>query len=312
MFSVRPYAPGDEAGIRSVLEAALAVDRYPGVTAADIERRIPRLAADPTGIAVALEDDRIVGLAQPRGDDLTVHPDHRRRGHGRALVAAGRDVVRAQGLDELRLYVPAHLPASVAFAEALGFRYRSSLWLFELEPGHAVPPPRFAPTVAVRPLRRDEDLDRYVAFMNEAFRGHPSPMSWTVGQISHVHELPDFDPTLILLAAEATDPDRLVGFAVLETNPAPAGESGETGETRKTRKTGGSTGSVGLVGVVPTWRGRGLGRELLRWAVGELRRREIERIDLSVEAENEAATQLYRNHGFRPAVEWPHWVVPAR
>jgi hypothetical protein len=49
VFSVRPYAPGDEAGIRAVLEAALAVDRYPGITAADIERRIPRLAADPRG-----------------------------------------------------------------------------------------------------------------------------------------------------------------------------------------------------------------------------------------------------------------------
>jgi mycothiol synthase len=298
--SVRLYAPGDEAGIRAVLEAALAVDGYPGVTAGDIDRRIPRLAADPTGVAVALEDDRIVGLVQPRGDDLTVHPDHRRRGHGRALVAAGRDVVRAQDLGELRLYVPPHLPASVAFAEALGFRYRSSLWLFELEPDHAVPLPRFAPTVAVRPLRRDEDLDRYVAFMNEAFRGHPSPMSWTVGQIRHVHELPDFDPTLIHLAADATDPDRLVGFAVLETNPALAGEPG------------GPTGSVGLVGVVPAWRGKGLGRELLRWSVGELRRRGIERIDLSVEAENATATRLYRAHGFRPAVEWPHWVVPAR
>jgi mycothiol synthase len=300
MSSVRLYAPGDEAGIRAVLEAALAVDSYPGITATDIERRIPRLAADPTGIAVALEDDRIVGLVQPRGDDLTVHPAHRRRGHGRALVAAGRDVVRAQGLDELRLYVPADLPGSVAFAEALGFRYRSSLWLFELAPGQPVPQPRFAPSVAVRPLARDEDLERYVAFMNEAFRGHPSPMSWTVGQIRHVHDLPDFDPSTILLAADATEPDRLVGFAVLETNPASADEAGVP------------TGSVGLVGVVPAWRGRGLGRELLRWAVGELRRRGIERIDLSVEAENEAATRLYRAHGFRPAVEWPHWVVPAR
>jgi ribosomal protein S18 acetylase RimI-like enzyme len=127
-----------------------------------------------------------------------------------------------------------------------------------------------------------------------------------------VHELPDFDPSLILLTADATDPDRLVGFAVLETNPAPADEPGTSGETAGSGETGGTTGSIGLVGVVPAWRGRGLGRGLLRWAVGELRRRGIERIDLSVEAENEAATQLYRAHGFRPAVEWPHWVVPAR
>lgn len=299
MFVVRPYAHGDEPGIRAVMEAALAVDHYPGVTRADIERSIPRLAGDPPGVAVALEHGRIVGYVQPRADDLTVHPDHRRRGHGRQLVAAGRAIVRARGLDELRLYLPPHLPASVAFARELGFRYRSSLWLFELDPAAPVPPSRFTAEVAVRPLRRDEDLEQYVTFMNEAFTGHPSPMSWTVAQVRHVHELPDFDPELILIVTDAADPDHLVGFSVLETNPV-VGDA-----------TDGPTGSVGLVGVVPAWRGRGLGRELLRWAVNELRRRGIDRIDLNVEADNERATRLYRSHGFRPAVEWPHWVLPA-
>ena len=299
MAEVRPFARGDEPGIRAVMEAAQATDRYPGTTPADIDRRIPRLAGDPGGVAVALEQGRIVGYVQPRGDDLTVHPDHRRRGHGRRLVAAGCAIVRERGLDELRLYVPPHLPPSVAFADALGFRYRSSLWLFELDPSAVVPAPRFPADVAVRALRPDEDLDGYVAFMNEAFAGHTSPMSWTVGQVRHVHELPDFDPGLILIAVDAADPARRVGFAVLETTPGAEGGVG----TR--------AGSVGLVGVVPSWRGRGLGRELLRWAVTELRRRGVDRIDLNVEASNERATRLYRAHGFQPAVEWPHWVLSA-
>jgi ribosomal protein S18 acetylase RimI-like enzyme len=29
-----------------------------------------------------------------------------------------------------------------------------------------------------------------------------------------------------------------------------------------------------------------------------------------VEARNERATNLYRRHGFAPAIEWPHWVLP--
>ena len=71
------------------------------------------------------------------------------------------------------------------------------------------------------------------------------------------------------------------------------------------------TGEIGLVGVLPAWRGRGLGRELVRWGVTELRRRGAAGIELSVEAENERATDLYRRHGFEPTVEWPHWVLPA-
>jgi ribosomal protein S18 acetylase RimI-like enzyme len=62
--------------------------------------------------------------------------------------------------------------------------------------------------------------------------------------------------------------------------------------------------------VLPAWRGRGLGRELLRWGVTELRGRGAGPIELSVEAQNERATGLYRAHGFEPAIEWPHWVLP--
>jgi ribosomal protein S18 acetylase RimI-like enzyme len=69
-------------------------------------------------------------------------------------------------------------------------------------------------------------------------------------------------------------------------------------------------GEVMLIGVLPAWRGRGLGRELLRWAVSELRDRGAGAVQLSVEARNERATNLYRRHGFEPAIEWPHWVLP--
>ena len=34
------------------------------------------------------------------------------------------------------------------------------------------------------------------------------------------------------------------------------------------------------------------------------------RVRLSVEAENETALGLYRGHGFRPLLEWPHWTLP--
>ncbi len=69
-------------------------------------------------------------------------------------------------------------------------------------------------------------------------------------------------------------------------------------------------GEVGLIGVLPAWRGRGLGREALRWGVNELRGRGAGRIVLAVEAANERATRLYRSHGFEPMIEWPHWELP--
>ena len=69
---------------------------------------------------------------------------------------------------------------------------------------------------------------------------------------------------------------------------------------------------MSLVGVIPAWRRRGLGRELLRWGITTLRGRGrgAGPIMLSVEAANDSATALYRDHGFEPSIEWPHWVMP--
>ena len=58
------------------------------------------------------------------------------------------------------------------------------------------------------------------------------------------------------------------------------------------------------------WRGRGLGRKLLRWSVAALRARGAGDVWLSVEAENVAALRLYEAEGFVAEVEWPNWVRP--
>jgi len=297
---VHPFQPEDAAGVRSVMAASLATDAIPGFLASDIERAMVRIVPDPGGTVVALEDGVVVGYCTPHHDDLTVHPSARRRGHGRRLIAAALEIVRARGFDELQLYVPLHLAGSRQFAEAVGLRYRSSLWQFQLPPGHPVAVPTFPASVSVRTfdMGREIDFNAWTAFMHAAFQGHPTPMTWTPAVIAHVHGTPDFDPSLILVLHPADDLEQPIAFirAELFERDAPAGQR---------------LGEIGLVGVLPAWRGQGLGRELLRWGIAELRARGAGVIELSVEADNERATRLYRAHGFEPAIEWPHWVLPA-
>ncbi len=298
---VRTARTEDLSGIRRIMEASLAVDAIPGFLASDIERALLRVEPDLAGTAVALEGGEIVGYVTPNHDDLTVHPDARRRGHGRRLIEAARAIVRGRGEPELQLYVPPHLPASVAFARSVGLHYRSSLWQFQLDAESAgpVPAPVFPSEVVVRLWddALDADFESWAAFMLAAFEGHPTTMHWTPAIIRHVHDAPGFDPSCILLVADAADPSRLVAFTRVEMTDAspPPGQR---------------TGEVGLIGVLPAWRRRGLGRELLRWGIHDLRARGAGPIELSVEAANERATALYRAHGFEPAIEWPHWVIP--
>jgi mycothiol synthase len=295
---VRPFEPGDSDRIREVLLASLAQDGIPGFTAYDVERHLERIPPAPGGTLVALEDGRVVGLCTPRFDNLTVHPEARRRGHGRRLALAARDLAIARGDDRLDLHVPTTLPGSTAFAQALGMRYRSSMWQFELtaEAAAAIAPPAFPADVVVRRWddHIDTDFEAWTAFMRASFEGHPTTMTWTAAVVEHVHAGPSFDPRGILIVSSRDDPGRPVAFTRIEVEP----------------EAGGILGEVGLIGVLPAWRGRGLGRELLRWGVAELRTRGSRRIVLAVEAANDRATRLYRAHGFEPIIEWPHWELP--
>jgi mycothiol synthase len=291
---IRPFTRDDEGSIRRVMTAALAVDAYPGVNAQNLERELQSMLGAPEGTVVAVEDGTVCAYFYDTG--LTVHPEFRRHGHGRRLFAAGMELAARAGLDEISLYVP-FSGAGVSFARAMGLAYKSSLWRLDLAPDTAVPDPSFSDDVVGRTFGDWIALDRFVELLNVSFASHPSPISWTLGQIEFAHARPEFDPTTIFILTSAGSPEQPIGFVRVGVDPPEEGGLGPVGDFR-------------LVGVLPEWRGRGLGRELLRWGVADLRRRGAGRIQLAVEAENDLALGLYRRTGFEPVVEWPHWTRP--
>jgi mycothiol synthase len=280
------------------MAAALEVDAYPGFSSWDVDSEAVSIVGAPDDVVVAVEDDAVCGYVSPGHDDLTVHPEYRRRGHGRRLFAAGLELAAREGLSEIRLYVPLS-GAGHPFAGAMGMSYRSSMWRLDLAPETAVPDPAFPADVACRAFGDWLPLPRFLDLLNTAFASHPSPVSWTLGEIQHAHDQPDFDPTTILLVSPVDRPEDPIAFVRTAVAPPGNGEAAPVGDVR-------------LIGVAPQWRGLGLGRELLRWGVAQLRARGAGRIQLNVEAENDLALGLYRRAGFEPLVEWPHWTRPVR
>jgi mycothiol synthase len=278
------------------MAAALAVDAYPGFSAWDLDLEAISMVGAPESVAVAVEGNVVCGYVSPAHEGLRVHPEFRRRGHGRRLFAAGLELAAKVGLEEVRFYVPLS-GGGPAFAGAMGMTYRSSMWRLDLAPGTDVPEPAFAADVVTRAFSDWLPLQAFVDLLNAAFADHPSPLSWSLAQIQYAHGRLDFDPSTTMLVSPTDRPADPVAFGRIALVPPEAGELAPVGEIR-------------LIGVLPQWRGRGLGRELLRWGVAQLRARGAGRIQLSVEAENELALGLYRRAGFQPAVEWPHWTSP--
>lgn len=293
---IRPFRQEDEPALRRVMKAALDVDAYPGFNTWDLDGEAVSIIGAPEGVAVAVEDDVVCGYVSPHATDLTVDPEFRRRGHGRRLFAAGLDLAAEAGWDELRLYVPLS-GGGRTFARAMGMAYRSSMWRLDLATETAVPEAALPADVVGRTFGDWLPLQRYVDLLNATFADHPSPASWTLGQIQYAQSRPDFDPSANMLVSPADRPENPMAFVLTALGPPEDNDPAPVGEIR-------------LVGVLPQWRGRGLGRELLRWGVAQLRARGAGRIKLSVEAENELALGLYRRTGFEPSVEWPHWTSP--
>jgi len=292
---VRPFRRGDEAAILEQGLASLERGELDGVGRHWLEESVARIAAEPGLAAVAEEAGRVVGWIVPTHDDLSVDLPFRRRGHGSRLVIAGRMLAGRAGLPHLRLWVPRR-EGEEAFARAVGMRYHSSLWQLRLPPEVSVDHPRFRDDIAVRPLIPGVDEPALVELVNVAFRDHPSPLTLDLEQVRRVHERPEFDPATILVVSPADEPGRLVAFCRIASYEDDDGRP---------------VGEVKLVGVLPAYRGRGIGRELVRWGVGSVRRRGAGDVFLSVEGENESALRLYSALGFRHHVEWPHWTLPA-
>jgi len=272
-----------------------AVDRgdFPDATHGDVERNLVGLAAEPACALVAIEDGTVVGYVAPRLNELLVDASHRRRGHGTALVEAALPFVRGElGHPYLLLYVPPGNTPGRTFAEARGFAYRASLFWMERPAAEPCPEPGFPPDVVVRTWERGRDaIPPFVDLLNASFADHPTPVSWTVTGIRAAHAAAGFDPRDVLLVAPVDDPDRPVAFCRARVYPEEQPPYGE----------------VKLIGVLPSSRGRGLGRGLLRWGIRHLQDRGVPTIALAVSAANEHALRMYETHGFRRAVEWPQW-----
>jgi len=76
------------------------------------------------------------------------------------------------------------------------------------------------------------------------------------------------------------------------------GPGGPCGSVQGLRERSG-VGAIQNLGIVPAWRGQGLGRALLLYALHGFRASGLTRALLEVTAENEPAVNLYRRLGFR-------------
>lgn len=290
-LTIRTFQDADAEPLAALLRASLAAGEQSGHTASDFEGLIGAFPIARNFLVADIEGTP-VGLICSDYRLLVVRPESRRRGVGRGLVEAMERALDSTPDGPLILFPPHGNSGALAFLKALGFRYDHSTFRFRLGPDRIAELPTLPSGLSLATYRV-EDLEPYIELINSAFEDHPTPLRVTREQVEHVHAKVTFDPAAIAIVR---NPDgQMVGFCT-------------TGIDRGTDP---AVGSINLVGVLQPYRGRGLGRYLLIWGIERLQSLGLETIELSVDADNERAVELYRSVGFQAVEDWPQWMRSA-
>jgi mycothiol synthase len=198
-----------------------------------------------------------------------------------ALLAQSVDWVRSAGGGTLRLWVPNADEADDRRAFAQGFGVERNL----LQMRCPLPLPPSAPdrgsgdAVTVRPFRVGSDESGWLATNNRAFASHPEQGHWELATLLEREREAWFDPE---------------GFLVLEVD----GRVAASCWTKVHHQADPPMGEIYVISVDPDFHGRGWGRALTRAGLDWLADQGLTVGMLYVDADNVAATTMYRSMGF--------------
>jgi ribosomal protein S18 acetylase RimI-like enzyme len=198
-----------------------------------------------------------------------VHPEYRRRGIGRALIAAVSEEYRQRGINRWFLICDEASPSGPAFARVVGAQRRMSEYRMEWT-GEHTSTARPAPERLVLHPVSALDQDLFLQTVAAAF-GDP---------IAEVRQR---------YASRLKEPQ--LRYYLARRDGEPVGTVGLCEERNVVYITS--------LGVIPVHRGLGLGRAILTWVLDLLRGEGVTTIRLEVQTDNQQALSLYRKCGFR-------------
>ena len=281
----------DAQAVAEVLALAARADQADGVAPLSEEFLLALRNPEADHLVTRAPDDSIVGvaIASGQGVEIAVDPEHRRRGVGRALLAASREAQPTAAY-----WAHGNLPAAQALAKAGGLEAARDLLKLGTAVGLNAAPGAEADGLEITPLSHADDaetfLDAWLTLNGIAFADHPEQGRWTWDDLTQRLREPWVDPALLWLATRG-------GAVVASVWVKP--ESVDTAE-------------IYVLAVHPDQAGQGLGRRVLRHALGEIAARGFSAVELYVDGGNAAAVRLYERAGFAVQTRDVQYIATSR
>ena len=284
---IRNFDPGDLAAYVRLINEIDAPENLGKASSVEHTReRLGEPGRHPDkDVFLAEEQGLLVGYAEVQSElgigravlEGAVHPAHRCRGVGSALLEAAVERGREMGAEVVQTPIPDEMTVSRVFAEKRGFALVRRHWRMSLAnyAGAA------APTLSGFELRHflPGDEESLCTLQNLAFADHWGFCPNTAEEIRY------------LVNTSVCHAEGIVFLCGGERKVAYCWTMDDAVDAAKAY--------VRMIGVDPAYRGRGLGRAVLVAALDYLTRRGIERVELLVDSSNAAAQRLYESLGFK-------------
>jgi mycothiol synthase len=276
--------------VRRLVADAAAVD---GVWALNEAALLQLRRTHPTSKHVLVnENEELVGYAQLESGpeqsaaQLVVAPDHRRQGVGTQLL---HRLIMEAGTP-LRVWAMGDTPAARALADGAGMIPQRELLIMERQLDGELPEPAVPPGVVIRTFQPGQDEHEWLQVNAAAFAHHPEQSLIDMDDLKDRMAEPWFDPSGFFVA---TRDSAMIGFHWTKQH----------GRAQLARPTlavpeEDQLGEVYVLGVAPWAARQGLGKALLLTGLRSLQQRGSTRVELYVEADHQAAIELYLSYGF--------------
>jgi mycothiol synthase len=289
-LSARPATIHDIDSVTALIAACeLDDDGVADIDRDDIASDFAAPRFDPELDAVLVFDGaELVAWAQmrlPSGSEADVHPTHRGRGIGAAMLDWTESRARALGRPVFgQTKTDANPPAAELFRQH-GYAPERTAWLLEILLEERAVDPDLSAGIELRPFVPGRDDHEVYRLIDDAFNEWPDREStsfefWSSVTIGRATFAPELSPL-------AVDGDEIVG-AVLCLD------------------FGTSEGYVHQVAVRRSHRGRGIARGLLAYAFGEWHRRGAGSCTLSTDSRT-GALSLYEKVGMHAKRSYTHY-----
>ena len=263
-------------GVLRLVADAEAVDRISALNEAALLRL--RRPHPTTQHILVSEGEELVGYAQLESGpewsagQLLVSPDHRRAGVGTKLL---RQLIM-ESSSPLRVWAMGDTPAARALATAVGMARQRELLIMERRLDGELPEPVVPAGVQIRTFVPGQDDQQWLRVNAAAFADHPEQAMIDLDDLEDRMAEPWFDPMGFFVA---TRDGTMIGFHWTKQHQDQLGE-------------------VYVLGIAPSEARRGLGKALLLTGLRWLQQQGNSRVKLYVEADHQAAIELYLTYGF--------------